>query len=520
MELVADELKTAAEHSLDALFILRCERDAAGEIVDFRIIAVNAMAERQMDMKAAEMCGGLICEMFPVNRRFGFFEQYRQTVLTGQVLEQEYHLGASEPQPGWFYHRVVPLADGVAIWQRRISERKREQREREILREQLQHAQRMDSLGRLAGGIAHDFNNLLTPILAYANMGLAQLSPDAPLFEELQEIRDAAERASGLIRQILTFSRKQPMQARPVALNAVVSGLARMLRRIVGDAVTVEFALADDLAPTLADPTRIEQILLNLVVNAREAIADSGTVTIHTENLDLTEVDLKVHTGVLPGSYVVLEVSDNGSGMAPEVLRHVFEPFFTTRDQGKGTGLGLSIVYGLVKQHNGHIRCDSTLGRGTRFQMYFPRSDETVEADEPAEDPASESEHRSAVVLLVEDDAAVRKLTHQILVDHGYQVLQAENGTMAVELARAQRTPVDILVTDVVMPRMNGSELFARLQAEWPALRVVFMSGFADAAIGSAPFIAKPFAATTLLRTVREALASGSLTDPDDRPKL
>ncbi len=265
----------------------------------------------------------------------------------------------------------------------------REQEQREELREQLQHARTMESLGRLAGGLAHDFNNLLTPILAYANMGLMQLEVGAPLYEELHEIRHAAERASGLIRQILTFSRKQPMQVQPVALGAVIDGLVQMLRRLVGDEVEVVLALAEDLGHVMADPTRLEQILINLVVNAREAIVGKGTVTICTANLELGAGDPEVRTGMAPGRYVVLEVRDTGDGMPAELLTRVFEPFFTTRDQVKGTGLGLSIVYGLVKQHQGEIRCESEPGRGTSFRLFFPRTDAPLYTDD---DPAATRE--------------------------------------------------------------------------------------------------------------------------------
>ena len=391
LEVELAALRAALEGCFDAFFLLRSERDADGEIVDFVLVEVNACGERLLRRPREALIGARVCELFPVIRSAGLFEQYRRVAETREPLEQEYQLPDQTDQPdplnhgprgGWYLHRVAPAGDGVATSQRRISERKQEQREREELREQLQNAQKMESLGRLAGGIAHDFNNLLTPILAYANMGLMQLEVGAPLYEELHEIRHAAERASGQIRQILTFSRKQPMQVQPVALGAVVEGLARMLRGLVGDDVDVVLALADDLGHVMADPTRLEQILINLVVNAREAIADAGTVTIYTANLDLGAEDPEARTGMAPGRYVVLEVRDTGSGMPADVLSRVFEPFFTARDQVKGTGLGLSIVYGLVKQHQGEIRCKSEFGRGTTFRLYFPRTDEPLYTDD------------------------------------------------------------------------------------------------------------------------------------------
>jgi two-component system cell cycle sensor histidine kinase/response regulator CckA len=509
-------LRAGLECCLDPFFMLRCERDGDGTIVDFVFVELNKAAERLLRLTRDQAIGQRICEVYPVTRRAGFFEQYCRVVDTREPIEHEYQLVEPDARSGWFHHRVVPAGDGVAISQRKISERKQEQREREELREQLQHAQKMESLGRLAGGIAHDFNNLLTPILAYANMGLMQLDDGAPLYEELGEIRQAAERATGLIRQILTFSRKQPMQVQPVALNAVIEGLARMLRRLVGDDVEVELRLAPDLGNVLADPTRLEQILVNLVVNARDAIADEGRVTIFTANVDLAVEDPEVRTGMTPGPYVLLEIRDNGGGMAADVVSRVFEPFFTTRDQVKGTGLGLSIVYGLVKQHGGQIRCESELGRGTSFRLYFPRTDEPLlEADEEA--PVA---HDSGIawrghetVLLAEDDDAVRKLTRHVLVSKGYSVLEADNGQTALAVAEAHRGSIDLLLTDVIMPKMDGHQLYTRLLALRPELRVVFMSGFTgvegdtEVELGDVPFIAKPFAAIKLLRTIREALA-------------
>ena len=511
-------LRSALEGVFDAFFVLRCERDQDGEVVDFVFVEANACGERMMQGQPQQhrprepLIGARLCERFPVIRRIGLFEQYRRVVETREPFEQEYQvperLDGQEhgARSGWYLQRVAPAGDGVAVSQRRISERKREQREREELREQLQHAQKMESLGRLAGGIAHDFNNLLTPILAYANMGLAQLDSSAPLYEELHEIRHAAERASGLIRQILTFSRKQPMQVQPVALNGVIEGLARMLRRLVGDDVEVVLRLADDLGNVMADPTRLEQVLINLVVNAREAITGEGMVTIGTANVELGADDAEVRTGIEPGRYVVVEVRDTGNGMTAEVLGQVFEPFFTTRDQVKGTGLGLSIVYGLVKQHQGEIRCESEPGRGTSFRLFFPRTEEALYTDEP--EPEATPAHRGdATILLVEDDEAVRRLARQVLVTCGYRVLEADSGQMALRLADEHVGSIDLLVTDVVMPKMDGHELYAHLGAAHPELRVVFMTGYSDAEIGDRPFLAKPFAGSDLLRTIREALA-------------
>lgn len=503
-------LHAALEASLDAFYLLRCERDEAGEIVDFVFTAVNSFAAKLTRKSRDQLVGQRLCELYPFNRSAGFFAKYRRVVETRQPLDEEYQLHDCGTRSGWYQDRVVVAGDGVAITQRRINEQKQEEREREELREQLQHAQKMESLGRLAGGIAHDFNNLLTPILAYANMGLMQLADGAPLQEEMQEIRHAAERATGLIRQILTFSRKQPMQVHPVALNAVVEGLARMLRRLVGDDVEVVLNLDPALGNVLADPTRLEQILVNLVVNARDAIAADGKVTISTSNRDIVADDPEARTGIAPGAWVLLDIHDTGTGMADEVVSRVFEPFFSTKDQVKGTGLGLSIVYGLVKQHGGHIRCESEVGRGTVFRMFLPRTDEALYEDEAEVSPVYDSGlvyRGSETVLLAEDDDAVRKLTRHVLVSKGYCVLEADNGLTALRVAESHPGPIDLLLTDVIMPRMDGHELHAQLVAQRPALRVLFMSGFSDVVMAEVPFIAKPFTVIRLLRAIREVLA-------------
>jgi len=507
LEAELETLRGAIDGCFDAFYLLHSVRDAASEIVDFVFAEVNAPGLRELQMDRAALIGRRLCELFPVNQRAGFLEQYRRVAETREPLEQEFEL--HDRIQGWFQHRVVPAGDGVAIVMRRIGERKREQREREALREELLHAQKMDSLGRLAGGIAHDFNNLLTPILAYANMGLMQLHAGDPLHEELDEIRQAADRATALIRQILTFSRKQPMQVHPIAPNRLIEALARMLRRLLGDGVDLELQLGEDLGNVLADPSRLEQILINLVVNARDAIVGEGRVTLVTRNVELGLESVEVRAGMAAGGHVLIEVRDTGSGMSPDVQRRVFEPFFTTKESVKGTGLGLAIVYGLVKQHGGDIRCDSEPGRGTVFRVLLPSTDEQLyEDDTGPQAPASRPVDRAtATVLLVEDDEAVRKLTRHLLVARGYTVLEADNGMSALRVADGHPGVIDLLLTDVTMPRLGGPQLFARLGAVRPNIKVVFMSGFADVETGGAPFLTKPFAGSRLLRAVQDALS-------------
>jgi two-component system cell cycle sensor histidine kinase/response regulator CckA len=500
--------------SFEAFFAaaLRARR-RTGEVVDFVFVEVSRLDRAaDADSPREELDRAADVRAVPDQpAAAGFSSSTSRVVETREALEQEFQL--HEDRVGARAGFSTGWCRRATAWRsslRKISEQKQEQREREELREQLQHAQKMESLGRLAGGIAHDFNNLLTPILAYANMGLMQLAEGAPLQEEMQEIRHAAERATGLIRQILTFSRKQPMQVHPVALNAVVEGLARMLRRLVGDDVEVDLQLDPELGNVLADPTRLEQILINLVVNARDAITEEGRVEISTMNRDIAADDPEARTGIEPGAWILLEIRDSGSGMADDVISRVFEPFFSTKDQVKGTGLGLSIVYGLVKQHGGHIRCESELGRGTAFRLFLPRTEEALYEEETEVSPAHDSGlayRGSETVLLAEDDDAVRKLTRHVLVSKGYRVLEADNGLTALRVAEGHPGTIDLLLTDVIMPRMDGHELHARLLALRPGLQVVFMSGFSDVEIGEVPFIAKPFAAIKLLRTIREVLA-------------
>ncbi len=525
LEVELATLRAAIDGGFDPFFLLRSVRDDGGEIVDLVVVEVNQAAERELRMDRAKLVGGRLRELLPVNMRARCFEQLRRVANTREALEDEVALPA-ELLHGRFAQRVAPAGDGVAVVLRRISERERAPRE--ALREDLQHAQKMDALGRLAGGIAHDFNNLLTPILAYANMGLMQLGAGDPLHEELDEIRQAADRATGLIRQILTFSRKQPMTIHPVALNRVIEGLARMLRPLVGDDIELELRLADDLGNVLADPSRLEQILIDLVVNARDAIQGAGTVTITTRNVELGPDSAPTRGGLAPGGHVLLAVRDSGCGMTPAVQSRVFEPFFTTKEQAKRTGLGLAIVYGLVKQHGGEIRCDSEVGRGTVFSVLLPHTDEPLFADDepgPTSSTANSahsssrsptaphsyvplsSERATGTVLLVEDDEAVRNLTRQMLVASGYTVLEADNGVRALLLAEGHRGAIDLLLTDVIMPELGGPQLFARLGALHPGLKVVYMSGFADVETGGAAFLAKPFSGACLLSTVRDALS-------------
>ena len=475
-----------------------------GGRVDFAFVDLNRAAVEAIGYPLAEVAGHGVRELFRGEIAAAIVAQFACARATGQVQEHELQL-TSGRAAGWHRYKVMPTADGVVVLSHRMTDRG--EQERAELQERLQHAQKMESLGRLAGGIAHDFNNLLTPILAYTNLALDRLDAKAPLYEDLQEIREAADRAAALTRQILTFSRKQANHPAPTSLTAAVTGFERMLRLLVGEGVELRFELAEDLGSVIVDSTQIEQVLANLAINARDAIDGAGRITVRTANVSLGEDDPEARScGAPAGRYVLLEVHDTGSGIAPELKDRVFEPFFTTKERVKGTGLGLSIVHGLVTRSGGYIRCDSEPGRGTTFRLYFPWIGEPPAEPAGAASATADEPGGVGTVLLVEDDEAVRRLARHILVEHGYRVLEADSGPGALELASGHEGALDLLVTDVVMPRMDGRELYERLQALRPGLPAVFISGFAEVEITKGRFLAKPFAAGELLAAVRESL--------------
>ena len=377
------------------------------------------------------------------------------------------------------------------------------------LEEELRQAQKMEAIGQLAGGVAHDFNNILAVILVNAEFGLEDLGTDGAGAEQLAEIRDAANRGAALTRQLLTFSRKQKRQARPIALNGVVTELQPMLSRVVGEDVCLETTIAPDLGTIEADRGELAQILMNLVVNARDAMPTGGTLTVQTSNTVVDQVEGS-HLGVGPGAYAVLSVSDTGSGMTAAVQARIFEPFFTTKAVDKGTGLGLATVFGIVKQCGGAISVRSEPGRGSTFLVYFPRIDAVPIAVEVVDFVPPRGK---GTVLLVEDNVQLRQVLHRYLTSWGYTVVEAANGTIALELVREHRGSIDVLLTDLVMPQLDGRTLSRRVLAEQPELRVVFMSGHPEHATVAhaalAPeelFLQKPFSAKTLSDTLQRAL--------------
>jgi PAS domain S-box-containing protein len=383
--------------------------------------------------------------------------------------------------------------------------------ERKKLEHQFRQAQKMEAVGQLAGGIAHDFNNILTTIIGYGQLVLSTLDDDDPLRSQIEEIEKAGMRAASLTSQLLAFSRRQVLQPKVLDLNTIVAEMNRMLRRLIGESITLEVNTEPELGRVKADSGQIEQVIMNLVVNARDAVSEGGKLTIETANIDLDGEYAAEYLSVNPGRYVMLAVSDTGSGMDKETQARVFEPFFTTKEQGKGTGLGLSTVYGIVKQSGGSIWLYSEPGHGTTFKIYLPRVDEEPEAMDKRGLVATQL-RGSETILLVEDEEMVRKLAREVLQRNGYTVLEASNGGEALLTCEQHQGPIHMMITDVVMPQMSGRQLVERLTPLCPHMKVMYMSGYTDNAIlhaGLAPdeaFLQKPFMPDGLLRKVRDVL--------------
>ena len=383
--------------------------------------------------------------------------------------------------------------------------------EKRSLEAQLRQASKMEAVGQLAGGVAHDFNNLLTVIMSYGSMLLDRVGLEEESRDDVKEIAAAADRAAGLTRQLLAFSRQQVLQPRVMNINAAIGEVEKMLRRIIGEDIELETSLASDLAAINADPGQLEQILMNLVVNARDAMSDGGRVCISTSNVDPRTQSALSAPSAAGGPYVVLSVSDTGSGMTPEVKRRLFEPFFTTKAPGRGTGLGLSMVYGIVKQSGGEVFVDSELGKGSTFRLYFPRF--IAGADASTDAPTRESSRGSETILIVEDDANLRSLVARVLTGRGYKVHVANAGDSGLAIASDPALHIDAVITDVVMPGMNGRELVEKLHESRPAMGCLFMSGYTDDDVlrrgvlrGEAAFLQKPFTPEQLAQKLRSVL--------------
>ena len=398
---------------------------------------------------------------------------------------------------------------------RDMTERQQAEEEKETLQAQLNQAQKMESIGRLAGGVAHDFNNMLSVILGHAELALEGIPPGQPLAEDLTEIYQAARRSADLTRQLLAFSRTQAIDPKVLDLDQAVGGMLKMLGRLIGEDIRLAWVPGEDTWPVRIDPTQVDQILVNLCVNARDAITGVGRLMIETANVAFDETHCAMHPGYVPGEYVLLAVSDDGSGMDKETLGKLFEPLFTTKELGKGTGLGLATVYGIVKQNNGFINVYSEPGQGTTFRIHLPRTDESgprLQGHLPAPTPRG-----NETILLVEDEPAILRMTASMLKRQGYTVLSTDSPSEAIRLAESHPGDIQLLVTDLVMPGMGGRELAATLHLHYPALRILFMSGYMANMLAlrqvldeGAVFLGKPFSIKELIDTVRKALGAES----------
>jgi two-component system cell cycle sensor histidine kinase/response regulator CckA len=393
------------------------------------------------------------------------------------------------------------------------------------LEEMFRQTQRMEAVGQLAGGVAHDFNNLLGVILGYTGLMLERLSPSDPHRKDIEQIQKAGDRAALLTRQLLAFSRKQVLQPRVLDLNAVVAGTEDLLQRLVGENIELLVVLNPALGRVEADSGQLEQILMNLAVNARDAMAASGKLTIETSNVDFDAQYAAEHPSTAPGPHVLLAVTDTGCGMDAKTKARIFEPFFTTKEFGKGTGLGLSIVYGIVTQSGGSVCVYTEPGIGTTFKIYLPCVAPELEIAPPSE--TTENVGRgSQTILIVEDDAALLQITHRSLEDAGYAILAAASAAEAIHISESHSGPIHLMVTDVIMPRMNGVELASRLSAQRPEMKVLYVSGYTDdtivhrRALEGLAFLEKPFSPKTLARKVWEVLATAlPFAGPAIRPK-
>ncbi len=442
----------------------------------------------------------------------GQFERMWQAITTGQEWRGEMRNRKKSGDHFWTSVAISPITDdnGKITHLLSIAEDTTEKRRMD---EQLRHAQKLEAVGTLAGGVAHDFNNLLLPIIGFSELLMQELGPDSPSKEKVNTINKAGQRAKQLTRQLLAFSRKQVLEIEVLDLNEVINGFQKILRRTVREDIAFEILPGDEACPVRADATQLEQVLMNLVVNAQHAMPEGGRLVIETANLEIDEVFARSHADIKPGSYVMLAVTDTGVGMDKEVLSHIFEPFFTTRAKGEGTGLGLATVYGIIKQHNGAVWVYSEVGIGTTFKIYLPRMESVRKSARQAIEAPPLGATNGEVVMIAEDDDLVRNAAGVILRNHGYTVYEADSPDRCFTLLKQHPERLDLLLSDVIMPRLNGAELFRHLRNDFPELRVVFMSGYTDKVIDrygvldpGKRFIQKPFTMSNLLKAVREEL--------------
>lgn len=483
-----------------------------------RFLETNEAYRRMVGYSEQELAGMTVQDITPEK-----WHAFEREVVMEQLLARD----ASEVYEKEYRHRdghLFPVelraflirdeggrAEGVWAIVRDLTERKRAEKRQKMLEEQLHQAQKMESIGRLAGGVAHDYNNMLSVILGYSQLALGKAGPDSPLQDDLREIQDAARRSADITRQLLAFARKQAITPQILDLNVTVGGMLNMLGRLIGEDINLSWNPGAAQALVMIDPSQLDQLLANLCVNARDAISGVGSIVIRTAAEQLDESFCALHTGIAPGRYVLLSVADTGCGIDRDNLDRIFEPFFTTKDREKGTGLGLATVYGIVRQNHGCITVDSEPGQGTVFRIYLPRHEgQAARAEVVAHQDLPTG--RGETLLIVEDEPAILRMTCKILEKAGYRVITATTPAEAIELVARQREAIRLVISDVVMPEMNGGELFRQLLRLAPRLQCLFMSGHAaEEVAGEVPggednFIQKPFSAEHLTRKVRELL--------------
>ena len=488
-------------------------QDDNGTPIDLTILAANSRFELTTGLDVSEIIGTRLSNSLPgiESDAANWINTYGSIALTGESQHFEQYSELLKKHYSVVAYQAAPKQCAVTFLD--ISAQKAMEADKALLQQQLNHSQKLDSMGRLAGGIAHDFNNILVPIRVNAKLALMQEIPEASINGNLERIIDAVDRAADLTGQILAFSRKQVLQPTYLSLNTVITDFSRLLGRLIGEDIKLEFYLAEDLGKIHADKSQIEQVLLNLVVNSRDAMPEGGNLVIETGSAYLDADYVKQYwDSQAPGNYIMLAVSDTGEGMSKEIQDRIFEPFFTTKAIGEGTGLGLSTVFGIVKQHQGNLWVYSEPGKGTTIKIYLPQSDSSEVTIKP-QTPEPTTLYGQESILVVEDEEMVREVVSESLTAFGYEVSKAAGPVEALELARNMTNPPALLLTDVIMPGKNGRELYAEIRNIYPEIRVLFMSGYTDNIImhhgildSDVDLLAKPFSVQNLIKAVRQSL--------------
>jgi PAS domain S-box-containing protein len=482
---------------------------------DFTYLYVNEAAARQGRRTKRDLVGRTMMECYPGIEDTPMFAELRRCLSERVHHRMENEFKFPDGSSGWFELRFEPVPHGACILSLDVTENKRSLAKLRRTEDQLLQAQKMEAVGRLAGGVAHDFNNLLSVVLSYADMISSDLAPEEPLRADMEEIQKAALRATELTRQLLAFSRQQVVDAVVLNMNQSVAGMEKILRRLLGADIELTLLATSDLWNVRADPGQLEQVVMNLAVNARDAMPRGGKLTIELANAELDADYARDHHDVTPGQYVLLAVTDTGTGMDRATQARIFEPFYTTKEKGKGTGLGLSTVFGIVKQSRGHIWVYSEPGQGSTFKLYLPR-EIGAPGTRSSERPEPVSARGTETILLVEDDEQVRTVARGILRRNGYVVLEAPNAGEALLICEQHGSRIHLLLTDVVLPRMSGRTLAERLAKSRPEMKVLYMSGYTDDAVlqhgvldSGVAYLQKPLTPSSLTRKVREVLRNG-----------